>query len=257
MRPDWDKRRASYAFCDSGLVCPAGDMQKYYNTVFPRHTTPTKDVILDILNNIQCVYADPAGYQKRTMLRLSMHTMRGSRGNYIADKLRDLYAQGCDLRVNYGLMGYYTKRHIGAPTDRGRVPLRSTGFNLRDDVPTGDPEIDSMPESIERYTHQKYFVLRGSYKGVVDSNIVWTGSTNWSSLGTPQDEILFSMHGKGLVRDYLANFDLMWQKPYSRDAYTTTYSEWKMVDGRRVGTKPMVTVEPDGLRGAGPTWEND
>lgn len=257
MRPDWDKRRASYAFCDSGLICPAGDMQKYYNTVFPRHTTPTKDVVLDILNNIQCVYTDAAGLQRQTLLRLSMHTMRGSRGNYIADKLRDLYAQGCDLRVNYGLMGYYTKRHIGAPTARGRVPLRSTGFNLRDDVPTGDPEIDSMPESIERYTHQKYFVLRGSYKGVVDSNIVWTGSTNWSSLGTPQDEILFSMHGRGVVRDYLANFDLMWQKPYSRDAYTTTYSEWKMVDGRRVGTRPTVTVEPDGLRGAGPTWEND
>ena len=55
-----------------------------------------------------------------------------------------------------------------------------------------------------------------------------------------------------MVRDYLANFNLMWQKPYSRDAYTTTYSEWKMVNGRRVGTEPMVTVEPDGLRGGRP-----
>ena len=59
-----------------------------------------------------------------------MHTMRGNRGNYIADKLRELYANGCNLRVNYGLMGFYTKQHIGAPTARGRVPLRSTGFNL-------------------------------------------------------------------------------------------------------------------------------
>ncbi|WP_322921393.1 phospholipase D-like domain-containing protein [Nocardioides renjunii] len=257
MRPDWDKRRASYTFCDSGRVCPAGDMQKYHNVVFPRHTTPTKDVVLDILNNVQCVYTDPGGFQKRTMLRLSMHTMRGGRGNYIADKLRDLYAQGCNLRVNYGLMGFHTKQHIGAPTARGRVPLRSTGFNLRDDVPTGDPEIDSMPEAIERYTHHKYFVLRGSYKGVIDSNIVWTGSTNWSSLGTPQDEILFTIHGRGVVRDYLDNFNLMWKKPFSRDAYTTTYSSWRMVDGRRVGVDPMVTVEPDGLRGGGSTWEND
>lgn len=257
MRPDWDKRRASYTFCDNGLNCPAGDMEKYNNIVFPRHTTASKDVVLDILNNIQCVYTDAAGVQRRTLLRLSMHTMRGNRGNYIADKLRDLYAQGCNLRVNYGLMGFHTKQHIGAPTARGRVPLRSTGFNLRDDVPTGDPEIDNMPEAIERYTHHKYFVLRGSYKGVVDSNIVWTGSTNWSSLGTPQDEILFSMHGRQMVRDYLKNFDLMWKPPFSRDAYTTTYSSWKMVNGRRVGMQPRITVEPDRLRGGGPTWEND
>jgi len=257
MRPDWDKRRATYAFCEAGLDCPAGDQQKYYNIVFPRYTTPSNDAVLDILNNIQCVYTDAAGAQRRTQLALSMHSMRGRRGNYIADKLRDLYAQGCNLRVNYGLMGFHTKQHIGAPTARGRVPLRSTGFNLKEDVPTGDSEIDNMPENIERYTHHKYFVLRGSYKGNVDSHMVWTGSTNWSSLGTPQDEILFSMHGRGNVRDYMENFNLMWQKPFSRDAYTTTYSSWKTVNGRRVGVAPMVTVEPDRLKAGGPTWEND
>ena len=97
-------------------------------------------------------------------------------------------------------------------------------------------------------------MLRGSYRGNVDSNIVWTGSTNWSSLGTPQDEILFTMHGRGHVRDYLANFDLMWQAPYSRDAYTTTYSEWRTASGRRVRTG--TTIEPDRLV-PGSTWEND
>ena len=136
------------------------------------------------------------------------------------------------------------------------MPLRSTGFNLKDDQPTGDPEIDDQPESIERYTHQKYFVLQGSYKGNVDSNMVWTGSTNWSSLGTPQDEILFTMHGRGHVRDYLANFNLMWQAPYSRDAYTTTYSEWRTVNGRRIGSQPRTTIQPDNLV-PGSTWEND
>lgn len=257
MKPDWDKRRATYNFCENGRDCPAGDQQKYHTVVFPKYTTPSDDVVLHLLNNVQCLYTDATGVQRRTRLALSMHTMRGNRGNYIAAKLRDLYAQGCALRVNYGLMGYHTKQQIGAPTARGRVPLRSTGFNLKDDVPTGDPEIDNQPENIERYTHHKYFVLKGSYKGNVDSNIVWTGSTNWSSLGTPQDEILFTVHGRGVVRDYLKNFNLMWGKPYSRDAYTTTYSEWKMVNGRRVGTDPVVTIEPDGLRGRGAHWEND
>ena len=199
--------------------------------------------MLDILNNVQCVYTDAAGVQKRTLLRLSMHSMRGRRGNYIADKLRQLYADGCNLRVNYGLMGFHTKQHIGAPTARGRVPLRSTGFNLVDDPVSYTPDDEEVPENIERYTHHKYFVLKGSYKGVVDSNIVWTGSTNWSSLGTPQDEILFTMHGRQNVRDYLANFALMWREPYSRDAYTTTYSSWRTADGR-------VVAQADGDGGA-------
>ena len=131
MRPDWKKRRATYEFCDkAGRECPLGDLERYHTTVFPRFTTQKRDVIMHVLNNIQCRYVDPeTGKERRTVLRLSMHTMRGSRGNYLADKLRSLYALGCDLKVNYGLMGFHTKEHIGAPTPRGRVPLRSTGFS--------------------------------------------------------------------------------------------------------------------------------
>lgn len=254
MRPDWKKRRATYEFCDkAGRECPLGDLERYHTTVFPRFTTQKRDVIMHVLNNIQCRYVDPeTGKERRTVLRLSMHTMRGSRGNYPADKLRSLYALGCDLKVNYGLMGFHTKEHLGAPTPRGRVPLRSTGFSLTEDsIETG------LPENIERYTHHKYFVLRGSYKGNPQSNMVWTGSTNWASLGTPQDEILFSMHGAKRVNSYLANFDVMWRKPFSRDAYTTTYESWRPVNGSLVGVNPTITVEPDGLRAAGRTWEND
>ena len=53
----------------AGLNCPSGDQQKYYNTVFPRYTTPSNDAVLDILNNVQCVYTDAAGAQRRTQLR--------------------------------------------------------------------------------------------------------------------------------------------------------------------------------------------
>lgn len=245
MRKDWDTRRPSYMFCDKGRNCPKGDQHRYHNIVFPRYTTPKNDVILDILNNVQCRYVDKSGRKRRTILRLSMHTMRGQRGNYLGDKLSSLYAKGCNLKVNYGLMGYHTKLHLGKPTKRGRVPLRSTGFDLDGDSTT-----------IERYTHHKYFVVNGSYKGKKNTKMVWTGSTNWSSLGTPQDEILFSMHGGRMVKKYLTNFNVMWKKPFSRNAYTTTYSSWRMVNGKRVGQGPMITVEPDGTRG-GSTWEND
>lgn len=245
MRKDYSERRPSYTFCDTeGRQCPNGDQERYFTTVFPRFTTSKRDQIMDILNNVQCVYTDAAGAKRRTKLRLSMHTMRGNRGTYLAQRLRGLYAAGCDLKVNYGIIGYNTKVALGGTTARGRVPLRSTGFDFDDDATT-----------IERYTHHKYFVLSGSYKGNIESNMVWTGSTNWSSLGTPQDEILFSMHGRKVVKKYLENFRLMWKKPFSRDAYTTTYSSWRTADGRVVRV-PTVTVEPDGVV-PGSTWEND
>jgi hypothetical protein len=209
-------------------------------------------VVLDILNDVKCVYRGDSGKIKHTMLRLSMHTMRGKRGNYIASKIRSMYAAGCDFKVNYGLIGWHTKQIIGAPTKRGRIPLRSTGFDLNDD-----------PEEIERYTHQKYLVVRGNYRGDKRTRMVFTGSSNWASLGASEDEIIFSVRGGKVADQWLKNWNFMWQPPYSRDAYTTTYTVNRVpqvVDGR-VRLVPQVqkvtTVEPDRVHGAGSHWEND
>ena len=62
-----------------------------------------------------------------------MHTMRGARGNYLASAIRDKWAQGCDFRVSYGLIGFKTKQILGASTARGRIPLRSTGLDYHPD----------------------------------------------------------------------------------------------------------------------------
>ncbi len=258
MRKDYDVRQPSYEFCENGSACDT-NTDKLHNWVFPKVSTPTDDVVLSILNNVQCLYTTASGKTKRTILRLSMHTMRGQRGDYLAEKIRSLYAAGCDFKVNYGLMGFYTKAKIGAPTSRGRIPLRSTGFDL-----DPDPEDVELPEDeVERYTHQKYLVIKGSWLGNPKTEIVFTGSSNWASLGTPQDEIIFSIRGNSVVRKYLKNWNFMWQPPYSRDAYTTTYSNYRVtrsVDGQMVTEyvpRKVVTVEPDGLVGAGPTWEDD
>ena len=56
---------------------------------------------------------------KRTHLALSMHTMRGARGDYLAEAIRQKWVQGCDVRVTYGLIGYQTKR-VSGRRRRGR-----------------------------------------------------------------------------------------------------------------------------------------
>ncbi len=255
MRKDYSVRQPYYTFCSGSGSCNESK-SKHFVHVFPKPSTASNDVVLDILNGVQCLYKSK-GKTKRTVLRLSMHTMRGKRGDYLSEKIRSMYAAGCDFKVQYGLMGFYTKQKIGAVTRRGRIPLRSTGFDL-------DPLIDEDPvDEVERYTHQKYLVVRGSFRGNKDTNMVFTGSSNWASLGTPQDEIIFTIRGRHVVNSYLKNWNFMWRPPHSRNAYTTTlsnYRTFRAINGVRVpviAQRPVTTIEPDGYVGAGPTWEGD
>ena len=106
------------------------------------------------------------------------------------------FAEGCDVRVDYGLIGFHTKGIIGAPTARGRIPLRSTGldYNTEDDFDLNkDGEDDVI---LDYYSHQKYFVIQGTYNGVPGTKMVLTGSSNWASLSTANDEIWFTIRGK-------------------------------------------------------------
>ncbi len=257
MRKDWARNRPYYYFCNQPLdePCRANQDDKL-NRVFPRAASPRDDVAMNIMKPIQCVYSTEQGDKQRTIVRLSMHTMQGDRGKWIATRLRQLWAEGCDIKVIYGLMGSGVKGRLGAPTPRGRIPMRSTGFSYDDD-----------PLDVERYTHQKYFVVRGMYGGTV-LNRSWTGSSNWSSRGTYGDEIMFNIDGKRFVNAYLKNFALMFNSGrYSRNAYTTTKEDYRAPATRTDArgrpfttfvTRQRVTTEvrPDRLI-PGDTWEAD
>ena len=238
MKHDYEAKRPAYTFCGTprGATCDDGS-DKFTTQVFPRRSTKRDDPVLTMLGRVQCVTGN-----RRTKLVLSMHTMRGKRGNYLAAALRGKHAQGCDVRVSYGLIGWHTKQILGAMTSRGRIPLRSTGFDRN-----GDGEV-------EIYTHQKYLVIRGTYAGQPGTDLTLTGSSNWASLGTAQDEVFFTVRGAGVARKYVRNFDHMWRgRGNSRAAYTTTYASFRSLFGA-VG--PLTSVEPDGLR-PGATWESD
>ena len=98
--------------------------------------------------------------------------------------------------------------------------------------------------------------------------MVLTGSSNWASLGTANDEIWLTVRGRRVARKYIRNFDYQWEhKRNSRNAYTTTYATFRvartvrMPDGTLGRTfvterRPVTTVEPDQYR-KGPYWEAD
>jgi phosphatidylserine/phosphatidylglycerophosphate/cardiolipin synthase-like enzyme len=270
MKKDYNTKQPPIRFCGTpkGAACD-DSVDKYTSWIFPKTSTQKSDVVLDMLNKIQCLTPDGNGGQTRTHLALSMHTMRGARGDYLASAIRQKWAEGCDFRVSYGLIGYHTKQILGASTARGRIPLRSTGLDYH---PDDDFDLNHDGEDdviLDYYTHQKYFVIQGTYNGVPNTQMVLTGSSNWASLGTAEDEVFFTIRGASNAKRYLANFNSFWNSgKWSRNAYTTTYTDFRIARMERQSDgsykkvyvtvrRPVTTVERDPARAGGRFWEGD
>ena len=268
MRKDYSERQPARFFCGTpanGVACD-DSIDKHTVWAFPKPSGPKNDVVLDTLGKVQCLTPNASGGRTRTRLALSMHTMRGKRGDYLAAAIRQKWAEGCKVRVMYGLIGYHTKRVLGAPTRRGRIPLRSTGldYNTEDNFDLNNDGKDDLILSF--YSHQKYLTIQGTYNGVPDTDMVVTGTANWASLSPGNDELYMTVRGSKVVRKYVKNFDYQWKvKRNSRNAYTTTYANFRVqrtVRGADGSTRtvwvterrPVVTVEPDNYR-KGPFWE--
>jgi phosphatidylserine/phosphatidylglycerophosphate/cardiolipin synthase-like enzyme len=270
MKKDYNTKQPPIRFCGTpkGAACD-DSVDKYTAWIFPKTSKPNDDVVLDMLNKIQCLTPDGNGGYNRTHLALSMHTMRGARGDYLASAIRQKWAEGCDFRVSYGLIGFHTKQILGASTARGRIPLRSTGLDYH---PDDDFDLNHDGEDdviLDYYTHQKYFVIQGNYNGHPGTQMVLTGSSNWASLGTAEDEVFFTIRGASNAKRYLANFNSFWNNGrWSRNAYTTTYTDFKVARMERQAdgsykkvyvtvTRPVTTVERDPARAGGRFWEGD
>ena len=269
MRNDYDTRQSPLFFCGTPVTGVCDDsVDKHTVWAFPKPSGPKNDLVLDTLGKVQCLTPDGAGGQTRTKLAVSMHTMRGRRGDYLAAAIRQKWAEGCNVRVMFGLIGYHTKGVIGAPTARGRIPLRSTGmdYNLEDDYDLNKDGIDDL--ILSYYSHQKYLVVQGTYNGVPDTHMVVTGSSNWASLSTGNDEIWMTIRGARVARKYLDNYDYQWDNTRnSRNAYTTTYANFRVLrtvrhaDGTtskvwRTVPRPPPTIRRDHAP-RGPSWEDD
>jgi phosphatidylserine/phosphatidylglycerophosphate/cardiolipin synthase-like enzyme len=276
MKKDYEKEQPPLpTFCGipaNGVSCD--DAVDFGTTVtFPRLVGPKNDPIVQILNRVQCITTAADGTRVRTKLAVSMHTIRGHRGNYLADAYRRKFAEGCQARFSFGLVGAITKGHLGAKTVRGRLPLRSTGFDYHpenNDNVKNNPE-DKLDLTLDYYSHQKYLIIQGNYAGDPNAQLVFTGSSNWAANGSVNDDIVVGIQGKRVARQYLKNFNFEWRPGNSRNAYTTSYTHFRVPvvrmgpDGEKVVTyktvtRKHVTVDPSLVYRPGrlgPYWEGD
>jgi phosphatidylserine/phosphatidylglycerophosphate/cardiolipin synthase-like enzyme len=207
---------------------------------------------MEILRPVQCLGASGGtGTRGRTKIRVSMHSWNGDRGTYIARRLRNLYAAGCDVKVMWALAGSGMKQVIGANTPRGQVPRHANGY---------DYDCDELHE-VDMYSHQKYMTISGHYGQDRSASYVFTGSSNWTHSGISGDELILRATGPRLVTRWNQNFDFIWNersRPVGGGSGGFYPPSACPDDGTRTMTRTERRAALTGdLRFSGSHWESD
>lgn len=195
--------------------------------------TPERDPIVKLLKPIRCRGARTD--TGRTIVRVDMHAWDKARGEMLARKFRDLYAQGCDVKIQVGFAGKRVRDVFAQPTKRGRMPVRSTGF---------DTDYDG---EIDLYSHAKILLVNGNYGGVRDRKMVVTGSSNYQHGGQYGDELIFRLFSNGIYRQYADQWGYVWRN-HTHGFY------WGRVLTR--GGEPQYVMY-DGLGTDSPEWRDE
>jgi phosphatidylserine/phosphatidylglycerophosphate/cardiolipin synthase-like enzyme len=256
----WRQMRKDRPAHPGWLVQHVGHRFRLEATPYP-HPGPHHDPIISILNKVHCLGATKGTGNKvhHTVVRVIMHAWNDERGTYLAQKVRQMYAAGCDVKLQYGFGGASVRDTFASRTKRGYLPVHTTGMDTNDDG------------LIDLYTHQKELLISGHYGKSTHARIVVTGSSNWNTDGVRGDEEIFLI--KNRIRtwnEYIADFQRMWEKfstrvkyiPYPNpDPNATTAEGLRRMGMGSAAFEPhsqvvRFTIAPTAKRG-GPAWEGD
>jgi hypothetical protein len=189
--------------------------------VFPKPGTRAgTDPVNEELSKVSCVSPpDANGVTHATVIRIAMYVFGGSRGTWMAKRIRSLWNQGCDVAIVFGFMSDRALSILYSPSGRGRIPMKQAVS-----IENGKPY---------RYLHSKYVAVSGVYDGVPGSNVVWAGSTNFSNLGFSADDLTVRSQHPALIQAYFQDWGITWNGPNVRRPHSGGVSH---AEAR--GTKP-------------------
>ena len=171
------------------------DNGRYHVVLFP---VPDYNPIAEALSKVGCHSAE----KDRTVVRIAVAGWFDEFGLRIAQQVRRLWDNGCDVRIVTTLAGHKINRVLRRRGVRGRVPIRQV---------TIDNDHDGVPE---RYMHMKSIAVDGKYDGDPRRQMLFTGSPNWSGEARASDEVWVEVRdAKELVKDYSRFVDQMFFGP--------------------------------------------
>lgn len=103
-------------------------------------------------------------------IRLVQYAIYDDRGTYIAQRLRQLWNNGCDIRIIYSISSRPVLSILRARTGRGPIPMKQSTIKNR----LGE---------VKKYNHSKWIAV---------GNRVLAGSCNWSDMNNDEQHQEFS-----------------------------------------------------------------
>lgn len=155
------------------------------------------DRVLNELAKVTCKGAKGAGIDGRTVIRVAQDAIIDQRGIDIAQRIRGLWQQGCNIRIVYSLMGNQVRK-ILKHTTRGPVPFKPI---------LADFDADGV---YDRYLHSKVMTVSGNFGGDPGAKVVWQGSENWSGLAKLSDEQGLILRRPRALKEYNGWMNYLW-----------------------------------------------
>jgi len=160
-----------------------------------------KDPLLTELNKMVCKGAtDGTGTNGFTKLRFAQTSMHGERGKAIAERIRQMWQRGCDIKMVYAVFGNEVLS-ILRNTTRGPVPIRQIAQDFDEDG------------VYDRYLHMKTLAVSGVYDGNTSANVVWNGSANYTGVALASDEVVMRIFDPKVRATYSQWFDYLFANP--------------------------------------------
>ncbi len=166
---------------------------RYQTVFFPQPgATARTDEAVRLLDSIHCRGArDGAGSGGRTVVNINMHAWAGTRGMYLARKVRGLYDSGCIVKILYSFLAH----------DKYRVLTNGTGPRMQARR-TIFPHPGTSTAAI--YSHEKTIAVSGNVGDDPSAWVVWVGSDNFTNLGIHSDEVTMRTFSHRLYDKYTA-----------------------------------------------------
>jgi hypothetical protein len=228
-------------FTQMAADAPAPYVETHYPNLwtyyYPRgRATPANDFMLQALAPVRCTGAVNAGKGGRTIVKIAMYAWYEPRGQWLAKRVRQLWNQGCQVQIVFGISSNPVKSILYSPSGRGRVPMRQILLTNTKHVPI-------------YYLHDKWVTITGNYAGNPANSVSLQGSFNFSDLGFLSDEQFQLIRGRDVYNRFARDFKLLWTDRQARAP--SPISHIPTIEGRysqndlRLGTGVYRYMEAD------------
>jgi phosphatidylserine/phosphatidylglycerophosphate/cardiolipin synthase-like enzyme len=147
------------------------------------------DPVMKMLNRTSCT--------GHTKIRIIQYAIYGSRGTYLAKKLRSMWSRGCDVRIIYSVSSRPVISILRNGSGRGRIPMKQSVTTNRQ-------------REIVKYNHSKWMSIMGP-----QGSYVMTGSSNWSAFAFAGDEQIQEIKSRFQAGRHNSTFNTTWRQKTS------------------------------------------